>query len=91
MLLKFPSRVIYLRFVRSITAAITILVTGAKKNARAALKFFDERPFTRIVRGLKAYKIAHDYVRLNQLEAAGAIPYQKTRLRNVSEIERSFF
>ena len=91
MLLKFPSRAIYLRFVRSLTSALAVMITGAKKNARAYEKFFDERPFTRIVRGMKAYKTAWDYIRLNQLEAAGAIPYQKTRLKNLSELERAFF
>ena len=91
MLLRFPSRAIYLRFVKSITAALSMLITGAKKNARGAQKFFDERPFTRIVRGFKAYKIVWDYIRLNQLEAAGVIPYQRARLKNLSELERAFF
>ena len=91
MLLKFPSRAIYLKFVRSITAAIAILITGAKKNARASEKFFDYRPFTRIVRGMKAFRTAYDYIRLNQLEAAGTIPYQKARLRDLSELEKAFF
>ena len=91
MLIKFPSRPIYLRFVRAITAALAMLITRTKKNARSLVKFFDERPFTRIVRGLKAYKIAWDYIRLNQLEAAGVIPYQKARLKDLGELERSLF
>ena len=68
-----------------------MLITGAKKNARAVSKFFDERPFTRIVRGYRAYKTVWNYIRLNQLEAAGVIPYQKARLKNLSELERAFF
>lgn len=90
-LLKFPSRAIYLRFVRSLAAAVAMIATGAKKNKRAESRFFDARPFTRIVRGLRAYKIVCDYVRLNQLEAEGTIPYQKARLRNLSEVEKAYF
>ena len=68
-----------------------MLITGVKKNERSACKFFDQRPFTRIVRGFKAYKIVWNYIRLNQLEAAGVIPYQKARLKNLSELERMLF
>lgn len=42
------------------------------------------RPFTRVMRGWKAYHVVQEYVRLNELEATGHIQYQKRRLRGLS-------
>lgn len=41
------------------------------------------RPFTRVVFGEKAHQIAMNYVRLNELEARGRLPYRKERLRGL--------
>ena len=45
------------------------------------------RPFSRIVRGWKAYQTARNYVGLNELEVRGMIPYRKERLRGLSAVE----
>lgn len=45
------------------------------------------RPFTRVVRGYRAYKIVRDYIQLNEKEARGEIVYRKTRLRGMSSAE----
>ena len=42
------------------------------------------RPFTRVVRGWRAYRIVRDYIRLNEKEITGQIPYRKQRLRGMS-------
>jgi putative transposase len=42
------------------------------------------RPFTRVVRGWRAYRIVRDYIQLNEKETCGKIPYQKARLRGLS-------
>jgi putative transposase len=42
------------------------------------------RPFTRVVRGWRAYRIVRDYIQLNEKEICGKIPYQKARLRGLS-------
>ena len=42
------------------------------------------RPYSRIVRGYKAYLIVRDYIQLNEQEALGNIPYRKQRLRGMS-------
>ena len=42
------------------------------------------RPFTRVMRGWKAYKITRNYVQLNEQEALGNIPYKKQRLKGLS-------
>jgi putative transposase len=42
------------------------------------------RPFTRVVRGWRAYRIVRDYIQLNEKEVSRNIPYQKARLRGLS-------
>ncbi len=91
MLLKFPSKAGYLRFIRAISCSIAMLVTGAKKNARLSKPFWDHRPYTRVLRGLRALQIVRRYIHLNSLEADGTIPYRKGRLRSLHPEEHHFF
>ena len=42
------------------------------------------RPFSRVVRGWKSYKIIRNYIQLNEKEVKGAIKYQKKRLKGLS-------
>lgn len=60
---------------RAISGIIAIKVTGANKTKELKQKFWDYRPWTRIVEWKKAYTIAKDYVIQNHLEAIGLIPY----------------
>lgn len=96
LLAKFPSRALYLRFIRSVTSSIAIAVSGANKlkalkEIFGAKGFWDFRPFTRIVKSFRGYKIARDYVVLNQLEAMGIVPKREGRLRDVETGERHHF
>jgi putative transposase len=50
-------------------------------------KLWKHRPFSRIVKGWKAYKIVQNYIRLNEKEALGEIPYRKQRLKGLSSTE----
>ena len=65
----------YRPFIRAISASIAMAVTGAsrwaplKKSAKD--RFWDYRPFTRIVIGFKAMLRLSDYIRINQLEGIG--------------------
>jgi len=65
----------YRPFIRALTAAIAMAITGAsrwkplKKSAKD--KFWDYRPFTRLVHGLKAFLRVNDYVDVNELEGMG--------------------
>lgn len=68
----------YKPFIRAITAAIAMAVTRrnrwTKKPPSALngkLKFWDYRPFTRIILGFKALLNLRDYIRINQLEGFG--------------------
>ncbi len=45
------------------------------------------RPFTRVVRGLRALKIVWDYIQFNELEVLGRIPYASHRLRGLTEYQ----
>jgi REP element-mobilizing transposase RayT len=74
--LKLSSRFTYPAFIRAITSAITTSITGCSKIARlkkvASDRFWDYRPFTRvIVGGYKALAYMRDYMFINQLEGLG--------------------
>ncbi len=45
------------------------------------------RPFSRVIKGFKAYKIICNYIQLNQQEVLGVIKYQKQRLKGLSSSE----
>lgn len=51
-------------------------------------KLWQLRPFTRVVRGRRAFATVMDYVQLNEKEALGKIPYRKSRLRGLTDDER---
>lgn len=121
LLVKFPSRAVYLRFIRSLTGHLALAVTGANrtralrdifavpassketKNPRSKKQtdqidnpgstkgFWDYRPFTRVVRSWRGYRIVRDYVILNQLEAFEIIPKRSGRLRDVEPGEHHYF
>ena len=50
-------------------------------------KLWKYRPFTRVLRGWKAYQTVINYIRLNEHEALGNIPYRKLRLKGLSSGE----
>lgn len=65
----------YKRFIRALTAAIAMAVTGlnrwTKTAAKTKIKFWDRRPFTRIVIGRRDFTGLKKYLRINQLEGLG--------------------
>lgn len=69
--LRLTNRRTYNAFIRALTAAIAMAVTGASRWKPLEEKFWDYRPFTRIVQGLRAYLNLRDYIQINQLEALG--------------------
>jgi len=75
LLIKFSKRRFYIRFIRSITGLIARQILKAEKNNAASniKKFWDQRPFSRIVDWGTSYRIAKDYVTLNILESLGVI------------------
>lgn len=94
--LKFSSRALYLRFIRSITGAIAMAITNAAKSRSlkaliGTKRFFDFRPFTRVIKSWSGYRTLENYIRLNQLEAEGVIPKRPGRLKKVRPDERRHF
>lgn len=83
--LKITKRAGYVRFIRAITSAIAMYITGinrwtAKDKNPETLsqtfnplnkKFWDYRPFTRIVIGKQDFLNMKDYIQINQLEGLG--------------------
>jgi REP element-mobilizing transposase RayT len=71
--IQLTHRLAYKPFIRAITSAIMMAVTGASRWKKVALpkKFWDRRPFSRIAIGLHAALRLQDYVRINQLEGWG--------------------
>lgn len=74
----------YKSFIRAVTSAIAMAITGVNRwthmeklgpakrlNAKTKLKFWDYRPFTRVVRGYKALLKLKDYIAINKLEGFG--------------------
>ena len=62
-------------------------VNKQQNTVRRKLRLWMYRPFSRVVRGYKAYKVVRNYIQLNEKEALGIIPYKKNRLRGLSLAE----
>ncbi len=58
-------------YLRTITGLIARQVSGAQRGAGTKIKFWDLRPFSRIVPRGKAYTCIHNYFNKNQLQAVG--------------------
>ncbi len=80
--LKISHRPNYYRFIRAVTAAIAMHVTGRNRwtagNSEVKTKFWDYRPFTRIIESYRAFLTLKDYIQINQLEGFG-IPRVQAR------------
>ena len=70
--LRLTTRHTYRAFIRGVTSAIAMAITGASRWKKAEGKFWDYRPFTRIVKGIRAFLTLRDYLHVNQIENAGA-------------------
>ena len=54
------------------------------QRSKTAQSLWKYRPFTRVIRGWKAYKIVRNYIQLNEKVARKEIRYQKKRLKGLS-------
>jgi len=73
--IQLRSRSTYKAFIRAITSAIAMAITGASRwrplKTCARDRFWDLRPFTRIVQGFRDLSNLKRYIELNQLEVGG--------------------
>jgi REP element-mobilizing transposase RayT len=79
LLIQITNRQGYRAWVRALTSAWSFVLNHGKVKG-----FWDARPFTRIVRGLRGLLIARAYVKLNEQEALGEIAYRPTRLKGLA-------
>jgi REP element-mobilizing transposase RayT len=95
--MKLSNRFTYPAFIRAVTSAITMKVTGCNKDEplkkKASDRFWDYRPFTRvIVGGYKALAYMRDYMLINQLEGLGVSkPAARVFLTNRFSSTTGFF
>lgn len=80
--IQLTSRALYRPFIRGLTAGIAILVAGTTKNRPldslagtpengVRARFWDYRPFTRILTSFREFLSVKDYIYINQLEGLG--------------------
>lgn len=71
--IKLGNRFRYAPFIRAITGAIALAVTRVSEVSKNQnqKQFWDYRPFTRIVEGLRDFFSIRDYIRINELEGVG--------------------
>ena len=72
--IKLSNRFTYKAFIRAITGAIAMAITGRSRwseNKEKKLKFWDYRPFTRVVQGYRALLTLRDYIEINKIEGYG--------------------
>lgn len=82
LVLQFGSRTQYQGWVREFTAAIVRVLQNRIDNSTELInqlrKFFDHRPFTRVIEWGKDFQNALNYLTLNQMEAFGLRPKRKS-------------
>ncbi|WP_445292033.1 transposase [Bdellovibrio sp. GT3] len=71
-------------FFRVVPGQFAQRLTDTPMRGRESVRIWKHRPFTRVVKGFRAYRTVRNYIQLNECEANGR-PYSKTRLRGMSE------
>jgi len=71
LLVQAPSREHLSAFLRAISGRIAMIVTGARKGASLTSRFWDQRPFTRLVSLGRDFTTVLQYIAMNSTESAG--------------------
>ncbi len=73
--IKIGNRHTYRPFIRAITSAIAMAISGTSRwnplKKKPSDRFWDYRPFTRVIIGFKAFLDLQNYIDINQLEGFG--------------------
>lgn len=71
--IKLSNRFTYNPFIRAVTGAIAMAVTQTSRWRKLTTKerFWNCRPFTCVVKSLRAFLNLRDYIRVNELEGSG--------------------
>ena len=94
--IKLSNRFTFKPFIRAVTAAFAMAVTGRSRwtlgtelseTRKRREKFWDYRPYTRVVQSFKAWLTLNDYIKINKFEGAG---YKREDARFMLKIEKHF-
>lgn len=77
LVVRVKSRYTFASFLRALAGRIAMLILGGKKGDAAGQKFWDQRPFTRIVEWVRGYRVLKDVVILNKLISMGVVISKK--------------
>ena len=72
--IKITNRYAYPSFIKATTGAITMVVTGCSRMnplKKESGKFWDYRPYTRVIQSFKEYLNLKDYIEINRYEGFG--------------------
>jgi REP element-mobilizing transposase RayT len=70
------SRDAFKAYIKAVTGIIARLTLGVERGNSKGLRFWDAKPYTRILEWGRDFRTACRYVLQNTLEALGFIPYQ---------------
>jgi REP element-mobilizing transposase RayT len=70
------SRKAFSAYIKALTGLIARISLGVERGKSKGLKFWDARPYTRIIEWGRDYNGVLNYLLQNTLEALGFIPYQ---------------
>lgn len=77
LLVRCPKRALYHHFFRVVAGQIAQKVTDTPQ-------IWKSRPWTRVIKGYRAYDTVKNYIQLNEKEVTGKIPYSKKRLKGLT-------
>ena len=66
------------KFIRGITGLIARVALKVERGKALGIKFWDQRPFTRIVESWAGLKILKNYIYKNKIEVWGLMPFEVT-------------
>jgi REP element-mobilizing transposase RayT len=72
--LQLTNRHAYKPFIRALTSSIAMAISGLsrwRKKEKPSDRFWDYRPFSRVVQSWRGFLQMRDYIKLNQLEGLG--------------------
>jgi REP element-mobilizing transposase RayT len=73
------SREAFKAYIKAVTGIIARITLGAERGAALGKRFWDAKPYTKIIEWGREYRAVCDYLLRNTLEALGFIPYQSRK------------
>ena len=67
-------RIQFNKFIRAVTGLIARAVLNIRRDRSVGVRFWDQRPFTRIVESWRGIRIIKNYIKKNLMESWGIFP-----------------